>query len=319
MGQILKVNGDYNITTAEGGNITLNTGAGIGNVLVTGNLAIQGETFRIDVEQIAVQDNIITLNVGDPGTIYPNGGGVTLRYAGLEVNRGEGVLSNAAFVFDEETDTWLIAEGSDNDYSFINSNLKLRRITTDPLVDSGNLSLLGANSSTGKVTVAGTTDYENRITDDDDIPNKAYVDRRILTDPSNFIIKDNSQVIVEDRSSYPLLSESQVRTIVDGSTSLTVYNNRVRLQGLEVTSNAIRNPTTNENIRLVTLGTGKVEVEYGTQFNYIVTTPTAVPDATVLYGATPGVASDSGVYFVNSTISGELISKRKALTFSLIF
>jgi hypothetical protein len=323
MGQFVKVNGDYNIKTAEGGNIYLDTGSGIGNVVVTGNLTIAGDTFRVDVEQISVQDNIITLNFGELGSVFP-GGGVTLQYSGIEVDRGAARgsgISNAAFVFDELTNTWLITEGTDGSYNFNDSNLKLRRIFTDPLVDNGDLLLLGGDSPNGVLKVVGTLNYEDQVTENDDIPNKRYVDRAIIENPSFQIVKVDTRVTAEDISDTqdPFLTESRIVSVVDGNTLLTVYNNRISVQQIDIFQNTIRNPNSNANIKLQTLGTGKVEIDYGHQYNYTLSTPTQVSDSVVVYGDTPSPDGGSGLYFINPNTSGEFISKRKALTFSLIF
>lgn len=100
---------------------------------------------------------------------------------------------------------------------------------------------------------------------------------------------------------------------------MSVYNNRVDIQQLTFYTNTIENEGTNENIRLKTNGTGRVEFDYAAQYNHVTGIPAVASDATLVYGATPSPEGGSGVYFVNSQVNGELISKRKALTFSIIF
>ena len=120
MGQYLQVNGDYNIKTAEGGRITLDTGAGVGDVRVTGNLLVEGETLTVSAENLQVNDNIITLNYGEQGA------GVTLIYSGIEVDRGS--LTRAAVIYDEAEDAWGFAYGNAiSGYSFGDSKIKTRK------------------------------------------------------------------------------------------------------------------------------------------------------------------------------------------------
>ena len=53
-----------------------------GNVNIVGNLIVSGATTTINSTNSNIEDNIITLNKGETGA------GVTLGYAGIEVDRG---------------------------------------------------------------------------------------------------------------------------------------------------------------------------------------------------------------------------------------
>ena len=314
MSQVLQTNGNYTIKTTLGGDIVLNTGPRVGQVIVTGNLVVEGETINVEAEQLFIEDNIITVNSGETGS------GVTLQYAGIEVSRGS--LDNASFVFDESSDTWLLASGTDGTYLFADqSNLKLRNIVfTDPDTVNGKNVRLTSNGI-GVLRVEDVVAYEDNVLDDDDIPNKRYVDRRIIENPTYQVVRADSRVTVQDISDPddPFLLESQVVTVVDNNRILTAYANRVEIQNLLFYTNKIENPSTNENIHLVTSGTGKIELEYAHQYNHIAGTPATVSDATLVYGAAPSPDGGTGVYYVNEDNNGELISKRKALTFSIIF
>ena len=54
-----------------------------------------------------------------------------------------------------------------------------RGILTNSITLGGDL--YSINSGTGVVNVSGTADYETNVTEDDDIPNKKYVDDAITT------------------------------------------------------------------------------------------------------------------------------------------
>jgi hypothetical protein len=84
MGQFLRVNGDYNIRAGDGAKITLDTGpaASGGSVRVTGNLVVEGDTVNVNATNLDIEDNIISLNVGEVGP------GVSLIYSGIEIARG---------------------------------------------------------------------------------------------------------------------------------------------------------------------------------------------------------------------------------------
>jgi hypothetical protein len=191
MSQVLQTSCDYKIKTQPAGTITLDTS----QVVITGNLRVDGEQVVMDVTNLAIEDNLIRLNKGETGN------GVTEVYSGIEVDRGfiSGTDRNllATFWFNENSDAWEIVEQLGSVISFNNSNLRLRRIFTDAGTDNGNLTLIG--TGVGVVNVNGTSNYEDQVQADDDIPNKRFVDRAIQNrEPNNRIQRDNSYVIVQD-------------------------------------------------------------------------------------------------------------------------
>jgi hypothetical protein len=201
MSQVLQTNCDYKIKTQTSGTIVLDTSpveGSPGTVRVTGNLLVEGEQITVNVNDLFVEDNIIRLNLGETGN------GVTENYSGLEVDRGFGIDSSrnlyATFWFNESIHSWEIVDqssGSTPIIRFEESSLKLKNIITNSTTDEGDLTLIG--SGTGVVKVIGTTNYESQITDDDDIPNKRYVDLSIRNrEPNNRIQRDDTYVIVRD-------------------------------------------------------------------------------------------------------------------------
>jgi hypothetical protein len=344
MGQFLRVNGDYNIRASDGAKITLDTGpaASGGSVRVTGDLVVEGQTLNVAAANLNITDNIIKINDGETGA------GITLVYSGLEVERGS--LSNASLLYDETADTWLIANDSaPGPFNYDESNLRLRRIYTNPTTDDGDLTLIGTGS--GVVKVFGTTAYELQVTHDDDLPNKKYVDDSILNNPTFQIVAPQGQdtrVIIADKeitpdisttagsltyftaqTGFPNIGESSVSVIVDNALVGQFFNNRLEISDLElgggIDSNEIttKNGITNLNIFVRTQGTGKLQTNYAIQLEKIGVTPAYVSNNILVYGDTPSVGT-SGVWFVNDSAeaakqNGELISKNKALVFSMIF
>jgi len=344
MGQFLRVNGDYNIRAGDGAKITLDTGpaASGGSVRVTGDLVVEGQTLNVAAANLNITDNIIKINDGETGA------GITLVYSGLEVERGS--LSNASLLYDETADTWLIANDSaPGPFNYDESNLRLRRIYTNPTTDDGDLTLIGTGS--GVVKVFGTTAYELQVTHDDDLPNKKYVDDSILNNPTFQIVAPQGQdtrVIIADKeitpdisttagslayftaqTGFPNIGESSVSVIVDNALVGQFFNNRLEISDLEIGGGidyneiTTKNGITNLNIFVRTQGTGKLQTNYAIQLEKIGVTPAYVSNNILVYGDTPGVGT-SGVWFVNDSAeaakqNGELISKNKALVFSMIF
>jgi hypothetical protein len=350
MGQFLRVNGDYNIRAGDGAKITLDTGPAVsgGSVRVTGNLVVEGDTFNISTTNLTIEDNIISLNTGEVGP------GVTLIYSGVEIERGNTSAvtpqNNASLLYDESTDSWLIAHGSaPGPFNFDASSLRLKQILTNSTTDSGDLTLIG--TGTGVVKVSGTINYEDQVTDDDDIPNKKFVDDAIQNNPTFQIVAPQSQdtrVVIADKditpnlagtagslayftatTSYNTFGESAVSIIVDNALVGQFYTNRFEVGDLEIGGGPDRNEITsrasitNENIYVRTQGTGKLQTNYAMQFEKIGTVPGYVSNNVLLYAAVPGTGT-TGVYFVNDSAetakqNGELISKNKALVFSMLF
>jgi hypothetical protein len=331
MGQFIQVSGDYNIKSGEGATITLDTGAGVGNTRVTGNLVVEGDTLYVSVENLNVDDNIITVNYGES----PTHAGVSLRFSGIEVERGS--LENVSLLWDENDATWNLKEGA----GYNTSKLRLKEILTNADTDSGDLTLIG--TGTGVVKVAGTTAYELQVTDDDDVPNKKYVDDAIQTNPTFQILRSDTRVAAFDIGSpidpglFPIgpyfvqPTESLVGVSIDNNIIAQFFRNRVQLAGLNFfledptpdnplipDATVLQTVNTNGNIKLETNGTGKVQITYALQLDNPGTTPAAVTNASLVYGGSVGAGS-TGVYFRNTVKNDELISKSKALVFSMIF
>jgi hypothetical protein len=361
MGQYIQVNGDYNIKAVadlvNGGRITLDTGPGVGTTRITGNLLVEGDTVYVSSTQLDIEDNIITVNKGEAGN------GVTLDFSGMRVDRG--TLGFSSILWNEnisvpspqigeggESDGgWQFASGPEGTYSFNNSRLKLRQIVTESTVDDGDLLLIGTGSGVVKVgnrslDTPGVPNYnyEELVTDDDDVPNKKYVDDSIQNNPTFQIVSNpeggrtsSSRVIVTDRDTagstdyfetttgYSTNGESAISIIAQGSQAAQFYSNRVNIfdlkfEGSEISTTA---NVTNENIKFNTQGTGKVEFNSALQLDHLAGSPAPLPNITMLHAAAPSVG-DSGIWFVNNNSQvnlreGELISKRKALLFSMIF
>jgi hypothetical protein len=329
MGQFIQVSGDYNIKSGEGAVITLDTGAGVGTTRVTGNLIVEGNTLNVSVENLQVQDNIIVVNYGETGA------GVTLRYSGIEVDRGS--LESVSFLWDENDDSWNLKQGA----GYNTSKLRLKEILTNADTDSGDLTLIG--TGTGVIKVSGTTAYELQVTDDDDVPNKKYVDDAIQTNPTFQILRGDTRVAAFDIGNPidpglfpigPYFTQPPVSLVgisVDDNIVVQFFRNRVQLAGINFfledptpddplipDATVLQTVNTNGNIKLETNGTGKVQITYALQLDNPGTTPAAVSNASLVYGGTVGAGS-TGVYFRNTVKNDELISKSKALVFSMIF
>ena len=348
MSQVLQTNGDYLIKTGEGKDITLDTGPGVGRVRVTGNLLVEGDTLTVSAENLNVSDNVITLNYGETGA------GVSLVYSGIQIDRG--TETPYGLIFDESIDAFQVVTGAEGAYGFTNSRFKTRYILTDADTDNGDLTLIGTGA--GVIKVTGTSNYETQITDDDDIPNKKYVDDAIRDNPTFQVLDDDTRLIVSDKDISGSLTylfdntgyttgpdgESAISVLVDGSLIAQFFTNRLEIGNLEIGGGydgldiTTKSGITNENINIRTQGTGKVVLDYALQLLDLEgTQPAYVSNAGLLHAGPVNVGT-TGIYFVNDSINdanvsngadpsnnntryqrGELISKNKALLFSMLF
>ena len=331
MGQFLQTNGDYNIKTREGGTVKVDTGPGVGELRVTGNLIVEGDTLTVSAENLQVQDNIITVNFGETGA------GVTLRYSGIEVDRG--TENNVSLVWDESDDTWNFLE---NGTSYISSRLRLKEILTNTDTDSGDLSFDVGNAGVLKVINSAGT-YELRVTDDDDIPNKAYVDNAIQTNPTFQILRGDTRVSAFDIDDpidsglFPIGPyfvqplTSLVSVVIDDQIVAEFSPGSAKISNLLFFNEdptpddplipdavVLQTLNTNANIKLETNGTGKVQVTYALQLDNHGLIPAASTVGSLLFGGDVG-AGGSGTYYSNDSGNDELVGKRKAILYGMIF
>lgn len=347
MGQVLQVNGDYTIKArgnagSPGGRearITLDTGASNGEVKVIGNLIVEGSTVTVDTSNLAIDDNIIVLNRGEAGP------GVTKEVSGIEIDRGP-TTNRAAFYYDEFDDSWSIAQRSSSiaeaevnrgSYTFTNSKLKVSEILTNL---NSNLILIG--SGTGVVNVGNRNPsnspliahYEDLVLDDDDIPNRRFVLDAIQGQPARQIISDAdpggspSRIIISDADvndtdkDGTVVTESEIAVFIDDQELVTFYIDRIEFTDLVIKDNELGQQRVDQNIVLKTLGVGKIEIPYGIQMLQVTSLdlPGVTSGSLNLQARSPD-AGNTGLFFVHSNepLGDELISKRKALVFSMLF
>ena len=357
MSKYLNIDGNYKVSVTDNGTITLDTGSGIGTVIVTGDLVVQGETTTINTSQLTIEDRIITLNVNGAsgGQIAPDGG---QQVSGIEINRG---ASDAYWVFDENIGTesdgpgaWVGRVGSSG------SSGQIVGIRTTS-IDTAGTDLYLINQGTGVVTVSGTSDYEKRIFEynvsnlvdftanpvlkadqHDTLVNAKgmvdYLDGFFVGRFESKISKDNSLVAVHDQEGCDAVSA--IEFTIDGNPAAFFFNNRTELQHIRISDTTIQTTSSNTDLVLSAPGIGSVKIDDtlliapgpyqdddGTggnaDANYGLDADTENPDAPAegikLYAKSEGPAG-TGLYFVNSNeTQDEVVSKKKALLFSMIF
>lgn len=316
MTQVVRVNGDYKIKTPFDKVITLDSG----NVLVTGDFTVMGNNTSMEVSNLQIEDRIITVNKGESGV------GVTGIYAGIEVDRGS--ANKVAILYNETDDAWEFSEEIPSvGYSVATSKIKINQIVSDVTINGGNLHLIGDH--VGVVTVPNLpfpNSYRDQIIsrgNDNDIPNKGYVDFAVSNaPPPRDVGSGDTRITARDKDVFnDLVSISSITVAVDNTINALFFADRTEFHNIRIEGSTLEGLVTDANIVISPSRTGKVEIHYGIQLDNVslgLLDPDPVTDSSVLYTKTPSVG-DSGVYFVNSSKRDELISKNKALVFSMLF
>ena len=331
MSKFLVVNGgDYTVKVQDGGNITLNTGVDSGTVTVTGDLIVQGDTTTLNTTELTVEDKIIRVNNNDttPTGVASPGAGIEF-YNGRYNSFDGGAMPQFLFTndFSYESPTGQVTGG----FIFKDKDNNLIGIRTHNVSSDNDIILEPGGAGVIRVDKAN---YETFLSDDDDIPNKKYVDDEInaIVIGAAFprITDGDSEVRVFDNSSTGV--DSRIDTRIDGVLTsfisqnyFDVYSTTINLNDIRIEGNEITTTSSNDDLVLSAPGTGSVKVSDSMviKLRPSVLDPLEDPlystEGIKLYAKNPGTG-DSGLFFVNTNNDrDELISKQRALVFSHMF
>ena len=343
----------YTITVNTAGEILLDTGL-TGKVTVNGDLDVLGAQTSIGSTELIVDDKTITINNGDPGgdagiTDVSDGNG---RAAGIIIDRGPDAF-DAKFFYDEDLKT--IRNGAEpaNEGAFIFklASGDLSGIHTTSIIPELDQDLYLIGAGTGLVNVTGTADYEQQIwpyTDpggDEDpyitpdpsqtnglsVPTNddALVNIKGLLDYVNGYFTYNFQDKITTGTLSPTTVQvydtesgggtSRAEILINEITIATFFESRVEFEDLRFDDNIVTTSGINSDIILKGSGTGRVQIDGWLNFTEEVT-PASPPSAgSTLYSKTLGDGG-TGLYFINADgTEDELVSRNKALLYSIIF
>jgi len=350
---VVKLSGDYQIKTASSGTITLDTSGGItnnrgGKVIITGDLLVQGINETVSSTNVVIQDQIITLNNNEPGNgmitnDLPNYGNV----GGLVIDRGTGsnglIYQNAATLFYNDTINWR-AGGTNNPYpgswgvrnAGMPSALYVGAIRLDttgansaddftaPGVSTNpRLNFLGQDNANAVLSVKGTLNYRLNVVDEDDIPNKAYVDY-VYANTQVETAEVAHRLTNHTTSSYinivddGLENAGQIAMFIDDYLTLNIGADNVQLAGVSIAGSSIQPFYTATNLYLVTQD-AEVVVNSALTLGALTTPPNAGTNETKIYATTSTGIGGTAIQFTNQQNTDELIAARKSLIYSLIF
>jgi len=353
MSRIIQVHDtDYKVkvrsdgTDASTGTITLDVGVG-GLVKINGDLTVEGLTTTVNTNNTTIQDNRIVLNTGQTGTtgITPENG-----TAGVTVYRGGGSFPDASVLFDETVKWYDNQTNTTRSGAFVFkigqllSGIRTNSIVTDN--KDRNLNLLGPSPTSGEVgtgkaviSVHGVPDYADRINAklnvdlnqsafEEAIPNVKWVNGAIASyfsvTPPGFIQKDNSRLEIFDTDASD--PETKLNLALNAVTIAQFKPTQITFDVLNLKFSASSIETTDQSSDLSLNAAGSGSVTIGSDLNpsslrIMLSTvdPIQTSNSVRLYTKTETYGG-TGVYFVNNQATrDELVSRRKALAYSMIF
>jgi hypothetical protein len=349
MSKVVRVkDGNYKIVVdnpsgADGGTITLDTTGGYttdrGKVVVTGDLEVKGTTTTVESSNTTIEDNIITLNKGNGA--HATGIPAALGYeAGIEVDRGS--YAAARLVFDETVPYVQGGSSGTGSWIFRNQYDQYLPVSFNAVNAQGDLYVTTPN---GAINVAGTVDYEENvltytngaivdsgggvIQNNDYIPNaKAMVDYVDYSFQSVQLprIQDNDTK-VETLDFDTSGNESEVKVTVDNIVSAQFFTNRAVFSDIQIIGNEIstNDYVSNKDLVIGANGTGVVKINDIIELpetpgdDDLVIDPSAPLSGLRIY-AKPESNAGTGLFFINKdNTQDEIISRNRALVFSMLF
>lgn len=328
--------GDYKIKVADASNeITLDSAL----THITGDLKVEGETTTVNTTNLEIEDNNILLNKNEAGA------GVGEGTAGVSIDRG--TYANVQIIYDESIawnnpSTQTVSQGpglqGPGYGSFKVSSADGNDILALRVANINNTNAIYFEpGGTGTLRLGGSiapANYVSRMTDDNDIPNKKYVDDEInavvIGTAFPRIGQGDSEIKITDNSTSGVTSKIEVR--IDGTllglwepTRFEIYQQTTDIGNVRIEGDTISGLNSNQDLELVAPGTGSVRAND----SFVINNRPSVQDPAVdplydangvkLYAKSPS-GGDTGLYFVNTNDTrGEVISKNRALLFGLIF
>jgi hypothetical protein len=336
---VLRVSGNY-VIDARNGDITLNVSNSVstGNVFINGNLTVLGTQTSISSVDSAIKDNIIVLNSGEHNKY------VTKHNSGIMIARGndDSPLVAASLLYNDVenwtrmytigTSTSIITSSTQGVFNFtsaqVGSAIRLNAIriyetTATAIVGKSRLNIFGAENPYAVISVSGTTNYEDNVYDDDDIPNKKYVDDRLAagTSVTKSVVVGDASLHMYDPNDIEFYSATR-QLVVSFNTLSNVFKligESAIFSGITISSSTVSVNNDNFDLVLRPHYNKAVVIESPLKLQDM-STSTIVPadNQNTIYYATPG-GGGSGIYYVNTTQQDELVSRRKAIIYGIIF
>lgn len=128
----------------------------------------------------------------------------------------------------------------------------------------------------------------------------------------------NASFLTSTATVYVENSKSNAKVIIDNQLVATFQNNHADFYGLRLSDTTVESTISNTDLILVSPGSGSVQIQDTLKMPYVNPDPSAETNNVKVFMKAPDVGQ-SGIYFVNTKYKDELISRRKAVAFSILF
>jgi hypothetical protein len=193
----------------------------------------------------------------------------------------------------------------------------------------GFLNFLGQDNAMGMMNVRGTTNYETRVIDDDDIPNKKYVDDRFYTgnETTKKVQVGNTFIKINDNSispSDPYYNGSNKIFAALGTSTNIVFRleeTTALIQGITITDTIISVNSNRSSVDLTLTpasSTGTVQITSSVSLSNV-PKPSSRRSVTQVYSTSTVGGGGTGLYYVNTNNADELVSRKRAIIYGIIF
>lgn len=331
---VIVTDGNYKITVPDNNSIVLDTGEAVGTVEITGNLLVKGTQTTVNSATLEIDDNIIVVNKNEG----PDG--VQETTAGLRVDRGGQTYEDVQFVYDEsiswnDPQTQTTSQGPKGGgpkgpnfggFAVSSASGDILSLRVANINNNNAIYFQPGGAGTLRIIRAG---YKALLTDNNDIPNKEYVDYEInqAVIGANIpkIGQGDTEVIITDTGVGKI--EFKVDSTLLGlwkkggnnTGHLEIYNGTTDIGSIRIEDDTISGLNSNQDLNLIAPGTGSVRINDSMIIENMVSDPPKDNTGVKLYAKTPG-GGGTGLNFVNTNDSrGEVISTNRALLFGLIF
>ena len=331
---IVRAPGDYQIVTSNGG-VVIDTGnsgvlrtATSGTVRIYGSLDVVGSTTQIQTTNTNIIDNIIFLNSNETNPY------VTLGTAGIAISRGSSTSTDyaATLIYDDNA-YWTYDNITSNrgvwslSVALVPTALRVNAIRIGP--GASFLNFLGKENPTGMLNVQGTTNYESRVLDDDDIPNKKYVDDRFFVgnELARKLQVGKTQITINDNSVSPSDAyynpTNSITATLGTSTNIVLKLSGQAAEFKEITIDGTQisvNPDgQSQNIILTPYNTGTVEIASGISMRYTPQPNSVLSNHIEIYTTSTIGGGGTGIYYSTNSRHDELVSRKRAIIYGIIF
>lgn len=359
MSKILKVSeGDYRIQVPIGNSITLDTGA-TGSVVITGDLDIKGQTTTIESTNATVKDNIIVLNSGEPHTngtgitLGTSGIQIDRGKDDAVVLTARMLFNEAVSHYNPSTGTtgtgtYVLSTSRDATSSLASlqvSSIELSAISNNGSNTTGIAFNLRSTNTTLTVinSTYNTVAYEDRLINSS-LTTKLYVNTYVVAGnlkskstpftpfSGNMADVDTIYKKTADVPGTPGSIKSMVETTdtseinfkIDTTQRATITSAGLSVDTINLFGNTIKN--TGADPLLLTSDVNLVELNSVLALDNQTVVPTVISGKTQIYSTALEGPGRTGIYFTNNNVYGssafnndELVSRNRALLFSMLF